>query len=238
MIKCADSPRLPQDLLDDAFEPEDLAREFAARMDKGLPDTLALFRGEEERLLAVQTRLQAVIVHAQELEGTKAAERAAQAELVRAEKQREVERKAEAVRAAELAEQREREKEAARKRLEQQEEERRQERQRFEEQQRRDRQEREAQQRRYEEQQRRDRQERESAERRYQQQLHDERDRAAAAQAAAAAQRSYSSYDSYGGGGGMGGAGLGFTQTTGNACKNCSAGRGCRWAGQGRPGHN
>jgi hypothetical protein len=28
------------------------------------------------------------------------------------------------------------------------------------------------------------------------------------------------------------------TATTGFACKNCSAGRGCRYAGQGRPGHN
>mmetsp|Transcript_15824 Transcript_15824/g.20253 ORF Transcript_15824/g.20253 Transcript_15824/m.20253 type:complete len:568 (-) Transcript_15824:323-2026(-) len=32
--------------------------------------------------------------------------------------------------------------------------------------------------------------------------------------------------------------GLGATKTTGIACKNCSSGRGCRWAGQGRPGHH
>jgi len=31
---------------------------------------------------------------------------------------------------------------------------------------------------------------------------------------------------------------LGATVSTGQACKNCSRGVGCRWAGQGRPGHN
>jgi hypothetical protein len=29
----------------------------------------------------------------------------------------------------------------------------------------------------------------------------------------------------------------GVTTSTGSACKNCSRGKGCRWAGQGRPGH-
>ena len=31
---------------------------------------------------------------------------------------------------------------------------------------------------------------------------------------------------------------IGGTVSTGVACKNCSAGKGCRWAGEGRPGHN
>lgn len=30
---------------------------------------------------------------------------------------------------------------------------------------------------------------------------------------------------------------IGVCYTTGNVCKNCSSGRGCRWAGQGRSGH-
>eukprot|EP01043_Picozoa_sp_COSAG02_P043904 COSAG02_NODE_3865_length_6124_cov_27.767303_4_plen_342_part_00 len=42
----------------------------------------------------------------------------------------------------------------------------------------------------------------------------------------------------YGGGGVRYGGGVhGGTASTGMACKNCSSGRGCRWAGQGRPGH-
>eukprot|EP01043_Picozoa_sp_COSAG02_P034032 COSAG02_NODE_2358_length_9064_cov_12.658003_1_plen_520_part_00 len=45
------------------------------------------------------------------------------------------------------------------------------------------------------------------------------------------------SYATYSGMGGGGYRGLGGTASTGMACKNCSSGRGCRWAGQGRPGH-
>ena len=50
------------------------------------------------------------------------------------------------------------------------------------------------------------------------------------------ATHSYATYSSMGGGGGGGGR-LGGTASTGMACKHCSSGRGCRWAGQGRPGH-
>ena len=45
------------------------------------------------------------------------------------------------------------------------------------------------------------------------------------------------SYATYSGMGGGGSGRLGGTASTGMACKNCSSGRGCRWAGQGRPGH-